>query len=271
LSQFNGGGSASDPFKLNDITIALSSLYIGRGNNNTAAKTQVYPSLVGGESTAVILVIGQSECTNYTTTPAFTPVNAKNHNLNIHNGGMYSAVDPLLGCDGAGGNWVSQMADKLITAGTFTRVITAPIAISGASAAEWAPGGVCNHRVGVALARIASLGMTTTHVCYMQGVTDALNGTTKAAYKASVSALFTQLRAAGVTCPILIARNTWTAGAANATIQAGQDELVDVPNDIHAGADCDSLNDTNRIDQTHWNATGRAAVAELWKVVIAAL
>lgn len=71
------------------------------------------------------------------------------HNLNISNGGIYDAVDPLLGPDSGAGNYGGRLADKLIDGDVCDRVILAPMAHSGSSVAQWAAAGVLHGRIAV--------------------------------------------------------------------------------------------------------------------------
>lgn len=262
-----GSGGARDVNILFPVTVSVSGgAFVGSGFSATTGRTEVSPLLVGGENTAIILTIGQSTSANICNS-AYTPSNAKVHNLNIHNGAMYRAVDPLLGPDGLNGNWASELGDKLITAGTYDRVILVPIALSGANANEWGSG-ACNHRIVCAIKRLSAFGMTPTFVLYQQGESEQIDGISKVTYKTGVTATIATLRGLGVSAPIFIAKATMVAGVVSATIQAGQAELVDNPNGVYAGADADSLDGTNRFDGTHWNATGRAALATLWQSVL---
>lgn len=262
-----GTGGARDVNLLFPVTVSVSGgVYIGRGFSDATGRTEVSPLLVSGEKTAVILTIGQSTSANICNS-AYTPSSAKVHNLNIHNGAMYRAVDPLLGPDGLNGNWAGELGDKLITATTYSRVILVPIAISGANANEWGSG-VCNHRIVAAIKRLSAFSLTPTFVLYQQGESEQIDGISKATYKAGVTNTIETLRGLNIEAPIFIAKATMVNGVVDADIQAGQAELVDNPNGIYAGADTDSLDTSNRFDGTHWNATGRAAVAGLWQSVL---
>ena len=241
-------------------------VFIGKGFSIAAGKTEVSPLTMPNENTAIILIIGQSTAANICNS-AYTPLNAKVHNLNIHNGAMYRAVDPLLGPDGLNGNWATELGDKLITAGTYDRVILVPIAISGSNADEWGSG-VCHHRVACAINRLFAFGMTPTFVLYQQGESEQIDGISKATYKTGVNNTIATLRGLGVEAPIFVAKATKVNGVVSSTIQEEQAELVDNPNGIYAGADTDSLDGSYRFDGTHWNATGRAAVATLWQNVL---
>jgi hypothetical protein len=101
----------------------------------------------------VMLMPGQSNIADEAPS-AYTPTNAAAiDNLNIYDGGIYNAVDPLLGCaiiQAVGGNPILRLADNLITANLFDHVLLVPMADGGYSvsatyftaspAGQWGPG-----------------------------------------------------------------------------------------------------------------------------------
>jgi hypothetical protein len=182
----------------------------------------------------------------------------------VLDGGLYAAVDPLLGCNEAKGNTFGRIADKWITAGKYARVILIPIAIGSTYVADHAPGGVYNALYAVAFARAKALGYTVNGVFWQQGEQDNVAGTTTAAYEASLSGLISQQRGLGNTAPWLLARSTYSTGTTSSAIQAAYAALINGTT-IFAGADTDSLGSSDRqADNTHLNATGADANATLW-------
>lgn|SRR5262245_16918141 len=262
-------GALADPFQLHDV-VSASSGFRGKGNAAVAGRTFIHPGLVGGERTAIVLCVGQSNIANHASS-LYTPTHAKVENLSIHDGGLYRAVDPLLGPTGTDGNWLGRFGDKLIDGDYFDRVILIPVGVGGTLASEWAAGGAANHRIGVAKRRSDALGYMITFVLYHQGEEDNVQGTTKATYKAGVSSTIGSCRDLGITAPIFIGKcSLVTYSNTSANVTDGQAELVDTLNGIYAGADSDSLSGpTYRADGTHFNATGADACAGLWRDVIA--
>jgi hypothetical protein len=148
--------------------------------------------------TLVIIQEGQSNDLN-TAPSAFTPVNAsKIDNMNICDGGIYPLPsDPVIGagcapglpgcntpdCASTGclGNVMTRVADALITAGKFDRVIVLPTSVGGTPVVAWAPGGglsLYNDRTAVALRRLAAKGITTsTPASRLSNIGDRARGT----------------------------------------------------------------------------------------------
>src|SRR5271170_3060469 len=81
--------------------------------------------------TAIVVVGGQSNAANYGNT-RYTAREAVD-NFDPSTGKCFGAADPLLGADGAGGNFATRLGDILIQAGRYDRVILVPIAVQGAS------------------------------------------------------------------------------------------------------------------------------------------
>lgn len=264
-----GSFSRADPYRMYDSdTPAL------RGFADPAGKTLVHPGIVAGEDTAVIVIIGQSNAGNHASGSHAATNASKVQNFNPYNGGVYLAVDPLLGCTGRPvdpetANWPIWLGDALINANDFDRVIFVNVAIAGTKIADWAPGGLYNDRVSILVSRLAAVGLTPTVILQHLGESDGTGGTSQAAFQASQLALVAQWRALGVSCPYLVGQSTWVTGTVNATVRAACAAVVGT-NGIFAGADADSLNGTNRRDNTHWNQTGCAAVAALWRTKILA-
>lgn len=255
----SGAPSLADPYKLSYVHD------YGIGFQDTGGRTQVSPALVGGESTLVMVVPGQSLSGNWSGT-VFTPVNTKTENFNFFNGGVYRAQDPLLGCDGVAGNLFTRLADKIITEADYQRVIIAPIGLGGSPFSIWQ--GSAAERITVLGRRLSAAGLLSADIkiCLQQGESDAQLATTEANCETAILAIRSAMTTAGITGPMYVAKSTWANG-----IPAGgtavRNACTDVVNGttIFAGPDTDTLNNTNR-DATliHFNATGAAAAANLW-------
>lgn len=270
-------GSAVDPFFFAELPPGSSSGTIGMSSYvNLDGRTQVDPRLVPGQSTAVFLTAGQSNgqncvCSGPGTGVFYTPTNSLVQNLNIYNGGLYTAKDPLLGHDNSlgGGTWQCKLGDLLINAGKYQRVIFVPISIGGTVVSQWAAGGALNARLAAAVRRIEAIGLPLTALLWCQGETDAVNGTGQSAYAASLSSVISTVTGL-ISTKILVALETWDAGALPAgstAVRAAQAQVVDNITTFQ-GPDGDTLDNTNRFDTTHWNATGRDNFATGWKTAI---
>ncbi len=259
-----GCSSAPDPYLMTEL--AGSSGYL-----DTSAKTLSSQSLNGGIRNCILLIAGQSNVCNNVTT-AYTPTNStKVDNLNPYNGAVYKGVDPLLGCSAPGalgsGCFAGRLADKLINANLFDRVILVPVGVDGTAAADWQ--NTYGNRLSAALKRLSARGMTATAILWGQGEQDGFLGTSSAAYQASMNAVIAATQALGYAGPWFIAEQTWRSGTTSATIQGAQAALVNQGSNIWAGPNADSLDATNRqADNTHWNDTGSDAYAGLWQTAL---
>lgn len=240
------------------------------GFTDTTGKTVVSSSITGGEATLVLLALGQSLTTNATPTP-FTPTSPKVHNLNIYDGITYRAVDPLLGTAGTGGNYLSRLGDKLISDGSFARVILVPAAIGGTYIHDWIPSGLFDHRARVALKRIRAQGWVgnadvTFRVLWEQGQGDTAAGigTLQAIWQARFQQIVGTINGFGLGTPqITVPKDTMVANVIDATIRAAQAAVVDNVQ-VFAGPDFDTLTGvTNRSDGTHPSDTGADNFASL--------
>lgn len=257
------GSSTADPYFVTETQ--------GYDNSNVATKTQIDSRAATGSKHLVLLTFGQSNSVNVAAT-AFTAVNDKIYQVNLLNGGMYLATDPLLGVTtGAGpGNYALRLADKFRTAAIADRVTILPFAASGASAADWAVGGKYNHRIGVASRRLAAVGLTASALLWQQGETDTTLATSQVSYAASLTSIIATVRTFwSSSVPMFVAKTSYTNGTTSANVTNAQVAAVDHPNGIWAGPDTDSLNATNRgADNLHWNDTGSDAFATLTKTAM---
>lgn len=247
----------------------------GPGLSDTTGKTSASSALTPGEKTAIAIVAGQSLSANQGAS-LYTPTNAaKCQQLNIYDGALYRAVDPVLGAGGATGTWMTRWCDLTINAGTFQRVILVPIAISGTSSLEWRTSYL--QRMYVAVLRLRALGYLATNsdlrrfVMVGQGEQDSIDGTTSAQYQANWIAVQSAAEGLGWDGNWFFARETMSSNTVYATIQGAQDALPDGLK-RKVGANTDSLTGgTNRQgDGTHLTDTGNQNNAALWQAIIAA-
>ncbi|WP_172373809.1 sialate O-acetylesterase [Mesorhizobium sp. NZP2234] len=207
-------------------------------------------------------------------TAAYTPTNgAKNQTLYLFNGGIYRTADPLLGGGtGSLGSWGGRLADKLIDAGVFARVVILPTDVGSTAVADWQPGASFFDRLIVATKRALSLGLPVTGYLWHQGETDQAAGTSQVAYASALSSIITGVRAygSGFQAPWFIGKCSYNGGNTSAAVRAAQAAIIDGAT-IFAGGDTDSLTGagTNReAGNLHFNATGADAAASLWKAAL---
>lgn len=256
------------------------------GNNTTAGKTAVSCTVPGGQKTALIIVAGQSLGGNHGVS-LYTPTNSKTYNLNVYDGNCYQLSDPILGCDGTSGTYISRLADDLINAGKYTAVIVVDVNIGGTTVFDWAPNAapftqdttasLLASRLRVAWLRVRQQGYDKNpdvhpFVIWDQGVQDNVIGTSEASYVAGFNSMKSTLTGMGYAGPwFTVDAETMLSNTVDATIQAAQASLVDNVT-VFAGANTDSLTGgTNRqSDGTHLTDTGNASNASLWETAISA-
>lgn len=262
-----GVGSRPDTFSLPSVI----------GFNGLDGRAQVSPRLVNGERTGVFILAGQSNSPGASyVDAAYTATKAKNHNLNLYNGGMYASQDRLLGGGfGNTGGYGARLADKLIDDGVFDRVILVPCAVGGTFIAEWASGAAYFQRLVVATRRCAALGLPVTAYVFHQGENDKNDGTSQTSYAASLSAMIEGVRDLGdvFQAPWFIGLCSYTGGTTGSGIRAAQASVVDGIS-IFSGADTDTLTGTTTYrqgDDLHLTADGADAAATLWKNAIDAV
>lgn len=263
------GAHQPDPFVIDD-RFAISQGPGGVVYRQTAGLTSRDQVFNPAKKTLVLIGAGQSNYVSVNPTLYVPTDSSAIDNFNIYDGASYSIGGPLVGTQynaGLGpGNILARIAQNAITGG-FDRVVVVPIAIAGTVAADWATGSLSD-RIGVAMRRLASRGYVpgatglTFALSWGQGETDNSNGTSQASYAASMSTVISNAQAAGLTgssCRFFINK---LSGAVSSAVQAAQTAL---PNGttIFAGGDLDSLDATNRQDNTHFNDTGSAAAASL--------
>lgn len=258
-------GSTLDPYLFGEFAGQP-----GGGNRWAAGRGPRDPQLIEGERTGIFVVAGQSLSGNSVNATFIPTHGSKVDNLNIYDGLLCQAIDPLLGCQLTGGNIFLRVADLLIADGVFDRVILIPIGIGATSIANWATDPALYMRLVVAGRRAAAFGWPLTAYLWMQGETDTLLGTNQTSYAASLANLMAIPAAAGFTAPWLIGQSTMVNGVVSSAVRAAQAAAVNNIN-VFAGADTDTITGiANRYDLTHPTAAGAALMAPLWKSSIAA-
>jgi len=219
--------------------------------------------------TAIVVVGGQSNAANYGNT-RYTAREAVD-NFDPSTGKCFGAADPLLGADGAGGNFATRLGDILIQAGRYDRVILVPIAVQGASLS------VLNseeaERIENVISKLQAAKLTPTHFLFEQGEKDAILTTTPQEYVSLLHQLVKRFRAAGYDAPFYLSQTTKcdVADPKNTeAVRAGQLSAIDDALDIRRGPDTDTIGNDGRNpnDGCHMNALGTLANAALWAAFI---
>ena len=218
--------------------------------------------------TAVILIAGQSNAANN---------GAERHNtrypdrvLNFVAGRCYVAASPLLGSTGFAGESWTPMADELLGAGAFDRVILAPVAVGASSVAQWAKGGPLNGSM-IPLVQDLTDRYHVTHVLWHQGETDFALKTDPADYAERFLSFVDTLRTNAVNAPVFVSKATrcgpsW--GEPNA-IRTTQQLLSSGNPGLRLGVDTDELIETqDRYDDCHFANSGEIKAAKAWAAIL---
>ena len=269
--------SLRDPYSVGEV-IYSTSLIWGRnkGYSDLVGKTMRNTPINPAHKTLVLISAGQSNRTSVAPS-AFSPLNSANiDNLNIYDGAIYAAADPMLGCSYIAGGFgvpvighvMLRVADLFITAGKFDRVIIVPIAIAATSIANWDNDSVLEDRIPAAIRRLAARGITPTTT----GVTMAIEwgqgegdyATPSATYTAALNRIIDRSYDAGFDGRWFVAKQSYANGSAFPNVIAGQIATVDNV-DVFLSADSDALIGVNRAvyggDDTHMSDIGNANLA----------
>jgi hypothetical protein len=241
------------------------------GFQDLSARIEVSCADYQGERSAVLLTFGQSNSAN-AGRDRYIPA-GKVANFNIHNGKCYLAEDPLLGPDGSGGSVWGVLADKLISAGEYDRVLLIPFGIGASSLAQWQTSGFLHPILKKASEAVKEQGIEPTQVLWHQGEADAKIGTTEVEYISMFGSLVDALRSYGVEAPVYPAVATHCQMFAapdeahlqrSKVIRSAQQRLPELDG-VFAGPNTDVLQGPlYRHDNCHFNARGMQAHADLW-------
>ncbi len=221
--------------------------------------------------TAVLVIIGQSLSVNSLPTP-YVPVNQAIDQLNIYDGKLYKAKDPLLGINVSGGpvtakrgTWMMRMADKLIADGHFDRVILVPMAVGNTRVGQWADPSQAPYLFNIINTvglRLRDAGLPCTAIMWGQGESDTSANTSQASYASSLQKVIGEFKRAIPGCPMLIAQEAYYYGNTNAGILAAQASVVD-DQTVFAGENVELIGPSGRYDNTHLNDVGGQDRADL--------
>ena len=219
--------------------------------------------------TAIIVVHGQSNAANFGSSRH--AARGAVDNFDPESGKCFAAVDPLLGADGAGGNFATRLGDILIETGKYQRVVIVPLAVQGASLSEL--NGKYAERIDNAVRKLKAAQLTPTHLLFQQGEKDAILTTSREQYVSMLHHLVMRFRAAGLQAPFYLSRSTKCdveKPKNSVAIRAAQEAAIDVALNIRRGPDTDVIGNEGRnpFDGCHMNEAGTLANAALWAAFI---
>jgi hypothetical protein len=138
-----------DPYAMRDM------VPFGKGNGYSTLTGKTPTTLPISGRRGLIYVRSQSNAGNVSGATAYNPANPNAiFNINPFNGLVYKLTDPILGADGPGASFVTRLADGLVSSGLVDTVTVINMAVGATTAAQWASGGICYHRIFVAHQRV---------------------------------------------------------------------------------------------------------------------
>jgi hypothetical protein len=215
------------------------------------------------ETTAVLLVMGQSNAANY---QGQRHQSGDDRVINFAAGHCYRAASPLLGADGEMGETWTLLGTKLIQSGLYRTVILIPAAVSGSPVRRWASGGDLNVMM-VAVIQVAKMRYTITGVLWDQGATDFALHTPEDQYRSDLKSLIDTIRAQGVRSPFFITRcsvgaDDWSEdnpiARAQASLADSRKAIFDGPNTDH------DVTPLDRYDGYHFGGSGQEKYTDAW-------
>jgi hypothetical protein len=225
--------------------------------------------------TGVLLILGQSNAANHARKKFTTQY--PNNVVNYFEGKCYVASSPLLGATAEGGEFITPLADQLISNGTYRNIVVIAAAVAASPISRWVRHGDLNESL-IALIKDVQTKFQITEVIWHQGEADAspLLSTTAKVYVSSFHSLVDTLSERKVRAPIFVSIATrWCNAGANWTegnpVATGQRLLIDNQR-IFLGADTDKLVELkDRYDTCHFSESGQTKTAEAFADSIRAI
>jgi lysophospholipase L1-like esterase len=242
------------------------------GYKNKDGRTLSVQGVTSGETTGVIIAIGQSNGLANYGTGAYNPSNgSKIDQLNIYDGAIYRAASPMLGAGGVGVNWGIEAADLLITAGWRQRIILASVAISSTPISDWlntSPPGQHYHRLVALKQRLAAKGLTPNVVWITIGESDGVAGTSELNMTSRLTTHVADIRALWPSVKILLSKTSYYQGTTYSAVTNAQQSIIDSDALVWLGSTTDTYSGTTTYraaDNIHFKAGGNTAVATDFK------
>lgn len=264
-------GGASDNRAVFGESVRDDQLNNNKGYQDTSSK--VLRSQTINTSSKTLILFGYGCSNGAGVAPgAFTPTNVSViDNLNLYDGAIYAASNPLLSAGVApvgNCNIMLPLADALINNNKFDRVILVPCCIGGTNTFHWAADGVLYNKISAGMYLLNRLGITpsttgcTFAIQHLHGENDS--AFTQLDYTTNVASNTLKVKSSGFSGRIFVNKQSLLNNVTSATVRAAQTALVDNVN-YFAGGDLDTLLGVTyrQTDNTHFNLTGQSAAATL--------
>lgn len=271
--------SSPDPFQM---SVGNGEIGAITGYSNAAGRTLKSSVPPAPTTTAVIITSWQSNIES-SALGSYSTTQATSYNFNIYDGGTYTCANPVLGAIYAatlGTNSANcQIADSLISGGTYTHVVMVPNAVGGTQCSDWTTGAM-RYRTTVTVGRLKTQGLTSTTgftgdvwVLPHGGETDAAMGTPRAVLAQCIRDYAATFVSEGLgTHRFFVPKESLNNNTTSSTVTNAQaDAVASGCSTCRTGGDMDSLTGaTNRqADGTHLTQTGAANWAALDVAIIA--
>ncbi len=194
---------------------------------------------VQGEGMGVLLAIGQSNAANHASQRVVT--RHPGAVLNYFEGACFAAASPLLGASAGKGEFITLLADTLVSEGVYMSVVIVSGGIGSSPIARWQRDGDLNERLKATLKELSAR-YRVTDVVWHQGESDFDYSTSMKTYVTSFHSLLETLTESGVQAPVFTAIATRCTAGTNGSnpVADAQRALVDNKR-VFLGADTDNL------------------------------
>ena len=221
----------------------------------------------GKDRLMVALVFGQSNSANF----GLTLSKADHGVFSFYKGKCFQAADPLPGAAGHGGSIWTRLGDMVVASGLYDRVLFVPVSEGATKVSDWMPGGRVHYRLANGLRGPIAFGFGFTHLIWMQGEHDAIEGTARAAYKHDFEVMLRAIRSGGLDTPVLVSLTTLCGRYESDDIRRAQRQIAKDNPGVFFGPDTDALGRKFRYDGCHFNEKGLEAAARAWFEAIRAI
>ena len=211
------------------------------------------------EKLMVAATFGQSNAANL----GGTPLPEIEKVFQFYKGRCYLAKDPLLGAAGHRGSVWTRLGRKVVSSGMYDNVLFLSNAIGTTEIAKWECGSAATQNLINSIKELKNKKFRPTHLMWHQGERDNFKRTSKENYKKSFLNMLSCVRV-HTKAPVMVSVASYRFGVVNGNIREAQRELVDFTQNIFPGPDTDTLDQTYRRDNTHFNDLGLDRFAELW-------
>lgn len=233
---------------------------------DTTRRTPADLELISSGKVMVAFAFGQSNSANFGET-AYRP---RRGAYNYYRGSLYRAEDPLLGAAGLMGSVWTRLADMMVEAGIYERVVFINTGIGATSAECWSEKD-CSLYLRETLADLKMHNIKLTHILWHQGEQDNFTKTGRVTYKKHMTKILSIFREYGQDAPMYVCIASYNPmaskkdGYISKSIRQGQMEFINENRGVLLGPDTDSLvSKEYRYDGVHFSTAGLESFAKLW-------